>query len=445
MISAFTQRLVRRDVAMTGEITLRGEVLPIGGVKEKVLAARAAKITTIILPQLNRRDVAQISPRILHDIEFRYVDTVDEVLSIALLPARAGRRSRTPRKHGDPTRDAAGGRSPCRRPARRRAPAVPARVKPEDRFVETLRALLPASPTASSSDPATTPRWSPRPEEALVATTDLLVEGVDFLPDEDPERIGRRAVAVNLSDLAAMGAPPAFFLLSIGFPAERGEEFPLAIARGALSRGAEFGAHLVGGDLSAARQVIVSIALWGTPGADPRRGGRAARRRPLPLGSSGRGRRGPAAGADDRGVLAGGNDADPRPELSAEHQHRLLAAFQEPGSPRRARRSLAVEGLATAAIDVSDGLGIDAGRLARASGARASCWKQTGSLCRVLSYPSRRWRSSTPWSSRSRAETTTSCSSPPRRRAPSGWKTAPTPSAFRSRGSGASSRGQARR
>ncbi len=85
MISAFTQRLVRRDLAMTGEITLRGEVLPVGGVKEKVLAARQARIKTIVLPKLNKRDVSQISPRILHDIQFRYVDRVDEVLSIAMV------------------------------------------------------------------------------------------------------------------------------------------------------------------------------------------------------------------------------------------------------------------------------------------------------------------------------------------------------------------------
>jgi ATP-dependent Lon protease len=91
MISAFTQRLVRRDVAMTGEITLRGEVLPIGGVKEKVLAARQAQIRTIILPKQNRRDVTQISSRILHGIEFRYVERVDEVLAIALVtPAAPG-------------------------------------------------------------------------------------------------------------------------------------------------------------------------------------------------------------------------------------------------------------------------------------------------------------------------------------------------------------------
>jgi ATP-dependent Lon protease len=86
MISAFTQRLIRRDVAMTGEITLRGEVLPVGGVKEKVLAARQAKIRTIVLPKLNRRDVLEISPRMLHDIVFEYVETADDVLAIALLP-----------------------------------------------------------------------------------------------------------------------------------------------------------------------------------------------------------------------------------------------------------------------------------------------------------------------------------------------------------------------
>ncbi len=86
MISAFTQRKARRDVAMTGEITLRGEVLPIGGVKEKVLAARQARITTVVLPKLNRRDVLQIGPRILHGITFRYVDNVEEVLAVALLP-----------------------------------------------------------------------------------------------------------------------------------------------------------------------------------------------------------------------------------------------------------------------------------------------------------------------------------------------------------------------
>jgi len=86
MISAFTHRPVRRDVAMTGEITLRGEVLPIGGVKEKVLAARQARIKTIVLPRLNRRDIVQISSKMLQDMTFRYVETVQEVIDVALLP-----------------------------------------------------------------------------------------------------------------------------------------------------------------------------------------------------------------------------------------------------------------------------------------------------------------------------------------------------------------------
>ncbi|HTY41529.1 MAG TPA: endopeptidase La [Thermoanaerobaculia bacterium] len=124
MVSAFTQRRVRRDVAMTGEITLRGEVLPIGGVKEKVLAARAAKITTIVLPKLNRRDVAQISPRILHGLTFRYVDNMDEVLAIALLPPDSSAAAPAPnapeRPAETPPREI-----PVSGPGRRRAPHAP--------------------------------------------------------------------------------------------------------------------------------------------------------------------------------------------------------------------------------------------------------------------------------------------------------------------------------
>ena len=123
MISAFTQRKVRRDVAMTGEITLRGEVLPIGGVKEKVLAARAAKITTIVLPKMNRRDVTQISSRILHGLTFRYVDGMDEVLAIALLPAEPEAAPEPPpsaARTPDPAREI-----PVTAPGRRKAPPAP--------------------------------------------------------------------------------------------------------------------------------------------------------------------------------------------------------------------------------------------------------------------------------------------------------------------------------
>ena len=137
-----------------------------------------------------------------------------------------------------------------------RAHAV-ARVKPEDRLVEKIRALVSKSPSLAigPGDDAAVVR---REAGLLAATTDMLVEGVDFLADEDPERLGRRAAAVNLSDLAAMGAEPEFFLLSIAFPAERGEQVPLGIVRGAIARSAPYGAALAGGDLSAAPLLVVS-------------------------------------------------------------------------------------------------------------------------------------------------------------------------------------------
>ncbi len=86
LVSAFSGRPVRRDFAMTGEITLRGEVLPIGGVKEKVLAARRAGITTIILPKQNERDLAEIPPEMRSGLTFVFVGRVDEVFAAALLP-----------------------------------------------------------------------------------------------------------------------------------------------------------------------------------------------------------------------------------------------------------------------------------------------------------------------------------------------------------------------
>jgi ATP-dependent Lon protease len=87
MISALSNRPVRRTVAMTGEITLRGNVLPIGGVKEKVLAARRAKIKTVILPMQNQKDIAEIQPELVKDLKFVYVDDVRQVLDVALAPA----------------------------------------------------------------------------------------------------------------------------------------------------------------------------------------------------------------------------------------------------------------------------------------------------------------------------------------------------------------------
>jgi ATP-dependent Lon protease len=85
-VSALTKIPVRRDVAMTGEITLRGKVFPIGGVKEKLLAAHRIGVTTVILPRENEKDLADLPKNILDTMTIELVDHVDEVLKIALVP-----------------------------------------------------------------------------------------------------------------------------------------------------------------------------------------------------------------------------------------------------------------------------------------------------------------------------------------------------------------------
>ncbi len=84
IVSAFTRRLVAERIAMTGEITLRGKVLPVGGIKEKILAAKRAGITDIILSSENRKDIEDIAGRYISGLTFHYVDTVEQVIGIAL-------------------------------------------------------------------------------------------------------------------------------------------------------------------------------------------------------------------------------------------------------------------------------------------------------------------------------------------------------------------------
>jgi ATP-dependent Lon protease len=75
---------VHRDIAMTGEITLRGKVLPVGGVKDKILAAARAGITRVILPAENERDLEDIPSDVRERMEFNLVESMDEVMSVAL-------------------------------------------------------------------------------------------------------------------------------------------------------------------------------------------------------------------------------------------------------------------------------------------------------------------------------------------------------------------------
>ena len=84
IVSSYTGRKVKERIAMTGETTLRGRVMPVGGVKEKILAAKRAGITELILSEENRKDIAEIKPEYIAGLTFHYVKTNEEVLQLAL-------------------------------------------------------------------------------------------------------------------------------------------------------------------------------------------------------------------------------------------------------------------------------------------------------------------------------------------------------------------------
>lgn len=85
MISALTSTPVRKDLAMTGEITLRGKVLPVGGIKEKVIAAHRAGVKKVLLPKDNMKDIDELPQNVRKELEFRSIETIDEVLEEALV------------------------------------------------------------------------------------------------------------------------------------------------------------------------------------------------------------------------------------------------------------------------------------------------------------------------------------------------------------------------
>jgi thiamine-monophosphate kinase len=190
----------------------------------------------------------------------------------------------------------------------------------------------------------------------LVAALDTLVEGRHFPADTPAQSLGHRALAVNLSDLAAMGATPAWFLLSLTMPRARAE-FLEGLARGLLTLAQDHGMALVGGDTTAG-PLSASVQALGLvqPGTALQR--HTARPGDLLFVS---GTPGDAAAG-----LALEMGSVPSPALTAAQQHHLRQRFLYP-TPRVALGQ-ALRGLASACIDVSDGLAADAGKLAQASG-----------------------------------------------------------------------------
>jgi ATP-dependent Lon protease len=85
LVSLLTNKKIRKDLAMTGEITLRGQVLPVGGIKEKMLAAHRAGIKTVIMPKENEKDLQDIPEKVRKDITFHFVDKMMDVIKLALV------------------------------------------------------------------------------------------------------------------------------------------------------------------------------------------------------------------------------------------------------------------------------------------------------------------------------------------------------------------------
>jgi ATP-dependent Lon protease len=99
--SVLSRRPVRRDMALTGEMTLRGRVLEIGGVKEKVMAAYRAGLRQVILPKTNEKDLRGIPDEVVNSMTFTFVSTMDDIIHLALLPRGSGALADAAEPHGD--------------------------------------------------------------------------------------------------------------------------------------------------------------------------------------------------------------------------------------------------------------------------------------------------------------------------------------------------------
>jgi thiamine-monophosphate kinase len=198
----------------------------------------------------------------------------------------------------------------------------------------------------------------------LVLTKDMLVGGVHFFPDDPADAIARKALRVNLSDLAAKGADPAGFLLALGLPGDVGEAWLSAFARGLADDAERYGCPLFGGDtVRSPDRIVVSVTAFGTlpRGTMVHRVGARAGDRVLVTGTIGDGALGLAVRQDPQRAAAWG--------LAPEERDHLLHRYLLP-QPRSALAA-AVRAHASAAMDVSDGLAGDLAKLCRESGVSA--------------------------------------------------------------------------
>jgi len=201
---------------------------------------------------------------------------------------------------------------------------------------------------------------APFPGHELVAKTDAIVGGVHFLPDDPPELIARKALRVNLSDIAAKGAVPRAYMVDLMLPGETSEQWVADFARGLAEDQAEYGVHLIGGDTNATPgPVAIAVMAFGDIPADRmiKRSGARAGDKIFVTGTIG-------DAALGLKVLLGD-----MPELDASATAFLIDRYRLP----RPRVGLGAKltGLVNASIDVSDGLVADLGHICEMSGLAA--------------------------------------------------------------------------
>ena len=203
-------------------------------------------------------------------------------------------------------------------------------------------------------DAAIVPR---RPGHDLVVTTDMIGEGTDFFAADPPDTIAQKALRVNLSDLAAKGAEPAFYLLNLSLPRDVDEGWLSAFAQGLKRDQEEFSLSLLGGDMNAGPLSIAVTAFGFVPeGRMVRRSGARAGDAVYVTGAIG----------DSGGGLA--ILQGETPALTDDERDYLTARYHVPQPP--VAFASALRDMAHASIDVSDGLIADLGHIASASGVR---------------------------------------------------------------------------
>lgn len=191
-------------------------------------------------------------------------------------------------------------------------------------------------------------------EGELVATTDMLIENIHFAPNISIEQMGSRAVIVNLSDLAAMGAKPLGLVYSIGAPGDKETNFISKLLRGMNSTARGYDAYLVGGDLNEAEEVIISGTAFGWTPEDELLTRSGARPGDV-VGVTGE--LGAATAATK--VMVEG--------LSFEGREALERAMLEPVARVKEGRILSESGQATSAVDITDGIAANLWQIARMS------------------------------------------------------------------------------